>query len=34
MKAALNEGASLEIRDGPDANSRLINIVDIKNYTR
>ena len=34
MKAALNEGASIEIRDGPDANSRLITIVDVKNYTR
>jgi hypothetical protein len=34
MKAALNEGASIEVRDGPDANSRLITIVDVKNYTR
>ena len=34
MRSALNEGATLEIRDGSDANARLITTVDVRNYTR
>ncbi len=34
LRAALNEGASIEIRDGSDEYAKLITVIDVRNYTR
>ena len=34
MSAEVNDGATIEIRDGSDTNANLIRVIEVKNYTR